>query len=100
MLHFWKWMEEKGYAALNKGVDGMLASYNSTTNSYSKTSFIDTAKQMLIGYMEEYLLIEHSMGIGNRDDIYRRLHKGETYENIRYDQLEEEIIKQTKIKSM
>ena len=100
MLHFWEWMEEKGYAALNKGVDGMLASYNSTTNSYSKTSFIDTAKQMLIGYMEEYLLIEHSMGIGNRDDIYRRLENKEKYADIRHDQLKEIIIRETKRKSM
>lgn len=57
-------------------------------------------KQMLIGYMEEYLLIEHGLRIDNSSDIYLQLDKGKKYEDIRYDQLEKEIIQQTNRKSM
>jgi len=52
---------------------------------------IMAAKAHLIGYMEEYLLVEHGQSFGNASNIYERLHNGEKYIEIRYNQLAAEI---------
>lgn len=59
---------------------------------------IYAAKAHLIGYMEEYLAIKHGMGLGNASDLYMRLHDGESFIKIRYEQLEKEIISADKRK--
>ncbi len=87
---FWIWMGEKGYSSASI-YTGMLASYNSIANTYSKRSFIDTSKQMLIGYLEEYLIVIHGVGVGLDSNIYKDIRDGKKYADLRYDQLVKEI---------
>ena len=87
---FWIWMGEKGYSS-ESVYTGMIASYNSLTDTYSKQSFIDTSKQMLIGYLEEYLIVIHGVGVGLNNNIYKDLKDGKKYADMRYDQLVKEI---------
>jgi len=48
--------------------------------------------QMLIGYMEEFLLVSKGLFIGISDKICLRIHNGEKYSTIRYEELKEKII--------
>jgi hypothetical protein len=99
---FWEWMKKQDKVVYCEGdlypSYWAIKYYKKDTYNVERVYWLKPEKQMLIGYMEEYLLVEHGTGIGNRDDIYSRLNKGEKYGDIRYDQLEEEIIRQTKNK--
>ena len=46
---------------------------------------------MLIGYMEEYLITEFGVGVGNSSDVFEEINKGKTYVSIRFNQLVDEI---------
>lgn len=52
---------------------------------------INAARAHFIGYMEEYLAVKHGMGLGNDSRLYSRLHDGENFIDIRYEQLAQEI---------
>ena len=87
---FRDWMGEKGYSSKDRFI-GTLRSYNSETSTYAKSNFIDAAKLMLIGYLEEYLITIHGIGVGTDSNIYKDLKDGKKYADIRYDQLVKEI---------
>lgn len=90
MKNFWKWMTKQGY--YHEG--------HTYSESMDDKALFSNNKNMLIGYMEEYLLIEHGLGLGNSSCIYIQLDKGKKYSDIRHDQLEAEIIKQTERKGV
>jgi hypothetical protein len=48
---FWKWMEEKGY-----GYEGMHIKTLDHKNKFPIHHYVEIPKQMLIGYMIEYLI--------------------------------------------
>jgi hypothetical protein len=50
--------------------------------------FLET---VMIGYMEEYLLLVHHISIGMGSDIYERIEKGELFSTIRFNRLKQEI---------
>ena len=82
---FWKWMVEKGYCRSSCPSKGIETIYNEEYNSSARPT-----KQMLIGYMEEYLA-EKGHGIGNDSTLFQRMNNGELFSDIRHDQLMNEI---------
>lgn len=52
------------------------------------------SKPFLIGFMEAYLA-ELGLGIGLRHDVYALIRKGRDFIEIRYEQLADEIVKET-----
>lgn len=84
MENFWKWMQEMGYAMSDNP-------YVNSLNNEAEDSYIRPIKQMLIGYMEEYLLVVGGVSVGNPSNIYIRLQSGERFANIRFAQLQDAI---------
>jgi hypothetical protein len=52
MNKFWEWMEEKDYGFATYGT----SNYSLINSPYSDIIYTDSIKQMLIGYMIEYLI--------------------------------------------
>ena len=95
MNKFWLWMIEKGYATkedVSDDYDEHQYKWCYMMEGVDKMEKIAPTKLMLIGYMEEYLLIVYGIGVGNRSDIYIEMDSGKTYGDIRYEQLEREIM--------
>jgi len=76
MNDFWEWMEQKGYGECN-APEGVF-DIGKTWIADSADSFVEPTKQMLIGYMMEYLREQEGMIILNTggratiNDVYER----------------------------
>ena len=72
MKLFWKWMEKKGYADLRDYINNEYYIINKNKNSGVA---LKPEKQMLIGYMMEYILYKNNQAEWiytgkNIDDVY------------------------------
>ena len=72
--------------------------YEKDTYNVERVYWVKPEKLMLIGYMEEYLLIKHGIGVGNSSNIYIDIDNGKKYADIRYEQLEREIVAKNALK--